>query len=215
MAQNGLHDIIQVSPSTGAKVGSTIVTIGTESLNSLVYDSILNRLIVSGDGSGIYTVNVGAGTSTMIEPTTVHYDGIAISPDDSTLYAADVTNGRVVSINLTTDAITSLGAVTDPDGIAIGAGAHAGNIYVNTNLGDVIQINLTTLAQTIIASGGSRGDFVYVDQNGKLLITQSDSIVTFANTTVGMTPEPGTWAMLGLGLLLVVVGARRKTAARG
>ena len=39
-------------------------------------------------------------------------------------------------------------------------------------------MNLATATQTIIASGGSRGDFVTVDpNNGTLLVTQSDRIM--------------------------------------
>ncbi len=49
------------------------------------------------------------------------------------------------------------------DGTAIGYGNLAGNIFVNTNGGTVFEVNLTTNAQTLIASGGSRGDFVTVD----------------------------------------------------
>ena len=64
------------------------------------------------------------------------------------------------------------------DGIALGKGPVAGNLFVNTNGGTVVEVNLATAAQTLIASGGSRGDFVTVDpNNGTLLVTQSDRIM--------------------------------------
>ncbi len=70
-------------------------------------------------------------------------------------------------------------AIADgPDGIAVGVGPVAGNLFVNTNGGRVVEINQTTGAQTVIATGGSRGDFVTVDPNdGTLLLTQSDRIM--------------------------------------
>jgi len=52
----------------------------------------------------------------------------------------------------------------------------AGKIYANENNGNVIEIDLLTKSQTIIATGGSRGDFVAVDPNGSLLLTQTDRI---------------------------------------
>jgi hypothetical protein len=217
MSQHGNHDIIKVN-NTGTQVGAAVTTISPQNLGGLIVDPATGHLIVSGDGRGIFDVNPTTGTSTVIEAGgtgTAAYDGIALSADDKTLYAADVTNQRVVSINLTTDVITSLGAnnsVVNPDGIAVGTGARAGNIYVNTNGGQFIQINLATNAQTVIATGGTRGDFVYVDPCGKILITQSDSIVTFG-TGCGLfstTPEPGTFALLGIGIGLVGLARRRR-----
>jgi sugar lactone lactonase YvrE len=214
MSEHGNHDIVKVN-NTGVQVGGAVTTISPQNLGGLIVDPATNHLIVSGDGRGIFDVNPTTGTSTVIEAGgtgTAAYDGIALSADDKTLYAADVTNQRVVSINLTTDAITSLGTVTNPDGIAVGTGARAGNIYVNTNGGQFIQISLSAgNAQTVIATGGSRGDFVYVDPCGKILITQSDSIVTFG-TGCGLfsqTPEPGTFALLGIGMGLVGLARRR------
>jgi hypothetical protein len=58
-----------------------------------------------------------------------------------------------------------------PDGTAIGTGPLAGNIFANTNGGTIVEVNLATLAQTPIASGGSRGDFVTLDPNGTLMVT--------------------------------------------
>ncbi len=92
---------------------------------------------------------------------------------------------------------------TGPDGIALGTGPVAGNLFVNTNGGTVVEVNLKTAAQTIIASGGSRGDFVTVDpNNGTLLLTQTDRIMRLVpgvfvvppirlttTTTLEVTPE--------------------------
>jgi hypothetical protein len=71
-----------------------------------------------------------------------------------------------------------------PDGIALGAGALAGNLFVNTNSGTLVDVNLATTTQTLIASGGSRGDFVTVDpNNGTLFVTQSDRLMRLTAPT--------------------------------
>ena len=93
-----------------------------------------------------------------------------------------------------------------PDGIALGKGPVAGNLFVNTNGGTVVEVNLATAAKTLIASGGSRGDFVTVDpNNGTLLVTQSDRIMRLVpgvfvippflttTTTLDVTPENSTF----------------------
>jgi len=55
---------------------------------------------------------------------------------------------------------------------------------VNTNSGTLIEINQTTMAQTVLAIGGSRGDFVTVDPtNDTLLITQTDRIIRLSGAT--------------------------------
>jgi hypothetical protein len=220
MTQNALDDLLRIS-NTGASL-AVVTNAIPQHLNGLIVDPITNHLIVSGDGRGIFDVNPTTGAFTTIQPGaagTAAYDGIALSADGTTLYAADATNNRVVSINLSTDAITSLGAVTNPDGIAVGTGVRAGNIYVNTNgtltpstPGQFIQISLAAgNAQTVIATGGSRGDFVYVDPCGKILITQSDGLVTFGGGCLfAAAPEPGTFALLGMALGLVGLVRRRR-----
>ena len=68
-----------------------------------------------------------------------------------------------------------------PDGITLGTGVLAGNLFANTNAGTLIEINLATDTQTLIASGGTRGDFVEVDpNNGTLLVSQADRLARLA-----------------------------------
>ncbi len=62
--------------------------------------------------------------------------------------------------------------------------------------GTLYEINLNTGSQTLIASGGSRGDFVTVDpSNDTLLITQTDRIQRLNGATFTV-PEPSTLACL-------------------
>ena len=132
-------------------------------------------------------------------------DGLAFDPSAGILYAAFDAGGRVQGFNITTKAVVfDSGTIAGgPDGIALGKGPVAGNLFVNTNGGTVVEVNLATAAQTVIASGGSRGDFVTVDaNNGTLLVTQSDRIMRLTpgvfvipphllttTTTLDVTPQ--------------------------
>jgi hypothetical protein len=53
-------------------------------------------------------------------------------------------------------------------------GTLVGKLFVNTNGGQLVEVDLATLAQTIVDSGGSRGDFVVAAPDGSPLLTQSD-----------------------------------------
>ena len=106
-------------------------------------------------------------------------DGLAFSPDGAVLYAAALDTGRVLGYRLA-DAtqVFDSDVITGADGIAVGAGVLSGQLFVNTNDGRVVQVDLKTAAQTVLASGGSRGGLVATDPNdNSLLLTQSDRIL--------------------------------------
>ncbi len=134
-----------------------------------------------------------------------------LSTDGTVLYAA-VNINSIVGYNILTKVQTfNSGFINSADGSALGFGTLSGNIFANTNDGRLVEINLTTSVQTVIATGGTRGDFVTVDPNGTLLITQSNSIVRLTPASGGAfasTPEPGTVGLFfsaglsGVGLLL-------------
>src|SRR5207302_6403319 len=53
-----------------------------------------------------------------------------------------------------------------------------GHLYVSTVDGALLDVDLTSRSQTMIASGGQRGDLLTFDPNdGSLLVTQTDRIV--------------------------------------
>jgi hypothetical protein len=166
-------------------------------------------------GSSVFDVNPVTGAARVFA--NVQVDGMAITADGKTLYGAVVAGNmanHIVSFDTATGKLTDLGYVPyDVDGAALGGGTFAGNIFVNTNDGFVVEINLATGLQTLIASGGSRGDFVMPAPDGSLLLTQSDSILRLTPPPGGSfngpgtggpndephTPEPSTLALFGLG----------------
>ena len=143
-------------------------------------------------------------------------DGITLSPDGKTLYVAALFTGHILGYDTTTMALVfDSGAIGGGiDGTALGSGSLVGNIFVNTNDGHVIEVNLLTSVQTVIVEGGSRGDLVTVDaNNGTLLFTQTDRVLRLSGPVGGgfgnPIPEPSSLALIGLGLLALRFGRRR------
>lgn len=138
------------------------------------------------------------------------FDGLSLSADGKTLYGAAIFAGTILGYDTTTGLqVFDSGFVNGGvDGTALGSGSLAGNIFVNTNDGHLIEVNLLTKVQTAIVEFGSRGDFVSVDENnGTLLFTQTDSVWRLTAPqgggfdTGGNVPEPATISLLGLALL--------------
>ena len=178
MTQQAAGDVVQLinnGTSTQAVVS------GIAGATALLADPFNNLLYVDGGSGAIYAVDPAAKTANVFQ--NIAADGLSLSPDGNTLYAAihgGAFGGHVLGFDITTKAMVfESGAISGgADGIALGTGPVAGNLFVNTNGGTVVEVNLATAAQTIIASGGSRGDFVTVDpNNGTLLVTQSDRIM--------------------------------------
>jgi hypothetical protein len=187
MTQDALSRVVQVNAD--GTLNQVIVNVFCAT--GLVADSFTGHLYVSGGctGAGITEVDPVAKTATAFN--SVLSDGLALSSDGHTLYAAEVsTHQHVLGFNTTTKAqVFDSGVINGVDGIAVGSGSLAGKIFVNTNFGELWEVDLATSAQTLIASGGSRGDFVAWDpSNGTLLVTQSDRILRLHPPVVTTNP---------------------------
>jgi hypothetical protein len=202
MGQRDAGQVVQLNDN--GTLNQVIVS-GLGTPHGLVSDVLTGHLINSTyTGNQVWDIDPVARTKTLLFNASL--DGITISPDDNTLYGAVAPQGsnRVLGYDLRPGHVGNLvfdsGTVAGgPDGTAIGFGALAGKIYVNTNAGTVVEINLSTLAQTVIATGGTRGDFVTVDPtNGSLLLDQSTTIVRLSNNGSFAVPEPSTFVLGGL-----------------
>jgi hypothetical protein len=176
-----------------------------------------NALYVSNTGASIFKVTPSGTTTTLVASTGGAVDGLTVNAAGTIVYAE--VSGHILGFSTTTGAqVFDSGAIPGgPDGTAIGlTGAIANDLFVNTNGGTVVQIDLNTLAQTTLLTGGSRGDFVTVDPlTDSLLITQTDSLLRLTpinGTFTGAVPEPSTWAMMLLGFAgLGFMAYRRKS----
>jgi hypothetical protein len=152
---------------------------------------------VSTLGSGvIWDVDPIAKTKTAF--VNENADGLSISPDGKTLYAE--VNSHILGFDITSKSqVYDSGAIPGgADGTAVGTGLFTGLIFANTNSGQLFELTLgASPVQTLIATGGSRGDFVTVDPtNNTLLITQTDTLLRL-NGASFTTPEPTSLVMAG------------------
>lgn len=163
-----------------------------------------------------------------IDPTTGHvhvitstfgFDGVSVSPDGKTVYGA-LGGSSVLGYDIATgtqvlNAVVGRGV--DGTGVISGT-AYDGFIVADNNDGTVGLIDPATGIETIIADGGSRGDFVGPDlTNGTLFVSTADTMyrLKIAGGTIGGppgVPEPATWAMMLGGFGLIGAALRRRTA---
>jgi hypothetical protein len=130
-----------------------------------------------------------------------HLDGITVTPDGSIVYAAAYPN-NVVAYYLTgsNQGMPALPAplpLPGADGIILGSGTLSGYLFANCDPevnpdGRIYQVELATGVITQIAGGGSDGDLIGYDNNGTLLVSQSDRLMRLtppAGGRFGGTPS--------------------------
>ncbi len=179
-----------------------------------MYGDPVNGHIISSSTAGIIDINPTNGTYRVINATYAGADGVTISPDGKTVYIEY--GGNIVGLDYATGAVVAnfSGNGHSPDGTGvISGGQFNGDIIVNNNDGTVGLIDTKTGTETIIATGGSRGDFVSPDTtNGTLFLSQYGSVERLScgsDCSIGSTggggggtgvPEPGTLGLLAAGL---------------
>jgi streptogramin lyase len=199
----------------------TITNPPAPNLTGIAVDPANRHLFVSepttpGGSNQILDINPVTKTARVFLNSGIFTDGLVFNPSGTILYASTNSNS-VTGFDTHTGAIVfgPVPVAGMPDSVALGTGSLAGNLFVNTNGGQIVELNLKTLSQTVIATGGSRGDLVYVDpHDGSLLVTQTNSIYRLTPPDDGgfysPTPEPSTLAMSALGGIAFVGWAWRR-----
>jgi hypothetical protein len=177
--------------------------------NGITTDPVNGHIFVD-SGNGINDID--PVTKTVRHVNSAEGDGITVSPDGKTVYLSQ--NGQVVGYDATTGAPTGFSVnIVGADGVGIiASGSSFDNfLVVNTNFGVVDLVDPTGTTVTAIATGGSRGDFVGVDNNnGTIFLSQTSSVDRLSCgagcefTTPMTTPEPTTIGFTLLGLAFVV-----------
>lgn len=209
-----------VNPTTLA-ITPLSLTPATTPYLGLWANPVTGHLIAS-SYSGIVDINPLTGTVHVITTAATGADGVTVSPDGTIAYVE--LNGHIYGYNIATGtqvADFTSDASHSPDGTGvINGGTFNGDIVVNNNDGTVGLIDVTTGIDTIIASGGTRGDFVGPDlTNGTLFLASADATerLALAGATIGGgpppttgVPEPVTLSIFGAGLAGAVAMRRRR-----
>ncbi len=194
-----------------------------------MYGDPVNGHIISSSTAGIIDINPTNATYRVINASYAGADGVTISPDGKTVYVEY--GGNIVALDYATGAVVAnySGNGHSPDGTGvISGGKFSGDLVVNNNDGTVGLINTANGTETIIASGGSRGDFVSPDTtNGTLFLSQYGSVDRLScgnGCSIGSgggggggtgVPEPGTLGLLAAGFAaLAMRRGRRQPASR-
>src|SRR5262249_22014626 len=142
MAVPGINKVFQIDAfGFPSNLGATV-----PNANGLAANPLTGHLFVSSAfNSAIYDVNPITGAVTLFAA--VAADGLAFDPATNTLYAAGyggALDQHVVGLSGVTGAVVFDSGVIagNPDGIALGTGALAGNLFVNTNAGTLVEVNL-------------------------------------------------------------------------
>lgn len=200
----------------------------------------VNGHIIATSGAGLIDIdplaNGGTGSFRVINASG-DGDGVSVSPDGKTAYVEqggeivgyDIATGAVVfdSNTLTGDPVINTGpGGADGSGVITSKGSLNGDIIVNFNgngfnTGGVGLIDPTAGTFTMIATGGTRGDYVSPDtNNGTLFMDYSDTVERLGcgpGCSIGgpppTTPEPGNWLLLATGMAGLLLLYRRQQRA--
>ncbi len=170
-------------------VSDTAVTLPCAT-EGIVGDPLSSALYVS-TACGAYRVeDPTSSTPTAIKFSSVtdYFDGIAVSSDGQMIWVTNPSNSEVIAFDRAGAVVRKIVDTHGPDGISL-VGGHvvssgidlSDNVFINNNDGTLLRVDTNNQnVVSIVASGGTRGDFSIVGPDGCLYATQSDRIVKIA-----------------------------------
>jgi hypothetical protein len=191
-----------------------------------MWGNLTNGHLIATSFSGLIDIdplaNGGLGSFRVING--AFGDGVSVSPDGKTAFLEQ--GGGFATYDIATGAqLSVVGGFPGADGTGVINSTNAlnGNVIVNTNFGEIWMYNPTTTVSTLLANGGTRGDYVSPDvTNGTLLLDFSDIVARLScgqgcgigAPPVTGVPEPETYALMLAGLGVVGFMARRRSSRR-
>jgi PEP-CTERM motif len=181
-----------------------------------------NGHLIAGTNQGLVDINPITGTFTVVGNPGGNIDGVTVSPDGTIAYietnSSAIFGYSLITPNPSTPVFSRTGLAGGPDGTGvISGGLFNGDLVVNNNDGTLGLINHITGVETIIATGGTRGDLVAPDtNNGTLFLANADQTYRLScgpNCAIGSVPtvpEPETYALMMAGLAAIGWAGRRR-----
>ena len=177
-------EVVTFDPNT-LTLGTTAIPIPCTTLG-LSGDPVNGNLLVS-TTCGIYKVKNPTSAAPSVRRFSAikdGFDGSAFSSDGQTLWAADDTNKEVIQFDRRGKILAVIPDAHGPDGMVfalpdtnLGGIDISNNVFVNNNDGTIIRIDTNNgNASSVVATGGTRGDFATVGSDGCFYATQSDRV---------------------------------------
>ena len=184
-------------------------------------------------GTGTIGGNVALGTTGGFSPVPTVARAAAVAPATSAVLAPGVNGAGTLTINggltLSSNTVLAITLGSTPSANAVlvgGAVTLAGDLELTLGVGvkptlgeEFFIVDLLTAGMrvsTTFENAGAAGTFVD-DQGNTYAINYNDTptggapgIDDVSLTVVGLVPEPGTWAMLGLGAVMGLAAMRRR-----
>ncbi|MCC6235200.1 MAG: putative Ig domain-containing protein, partial [Verrucomicrobiales bacterium] len=171
-ATTGGGPLVQLDPETGAILErhGEGVTLG------MVIDGTRNRIFVA-TGRGVDVFDVATRTFSPFSATRV--DGLALSPSGELWGTVWPEGGQVVRFNARGRAEVMLTLGQEAEGLAFGVpGTPTENLLFVTHAtgGALTVVDLVSMRHAEVATGGGRGDFIHVNADGRVFVTQSGQV---------------------------------------
>ncbi len=174
---NDANGVLQILNSDGSLNSTVATNPATGVAGHGIWTNPVSHHIETASYNGLWDINPGTGAATQIN-TYGGFDGVSVSVDGKTIYAA--ANGYIYGYDIaSTNSVYQSPYIGSPDGTGViyGSSAFAGDIIANGNDGNVWLLDPNGLlpdgnAYELIATGGSRGDYVGVELDERLSVPQ-------------------------------------------